>query len=181
MSGDRKIKEAVEQLAGTQLKDKVKFVDCTVDSVDINAGTCTATPIGENSQTQIIGIELEAEVCDGLLIIPVVGSTISVIYSTRNTPYVYKFSDIDAVYYSGNTWQFGDGTFGGLIKVIELTQKLNNAENILNKLITVLNGWTPVPNDGGAALKALITALSLTNFNPTAQSEIENTTVTHGD
>jgi len=180
MSLDREIKEAVKHLADTHLKDDVKFVDCTVDSVDVDAGTCSATPIGENNPTQIINIELEAEVCDGLLIIPVVNSTISVIYSTRNTPYVYKFSDIDSVVYSGNTWQFGDGSFEGLVKVIELTSKINNLESLFNQILQILKTTSiPLAPSGTYPFAPLYAAIL--SINPlTKKEDISNPNVTHG-
>ena len=178
---DRYIKEAIEKLAGTHLKDDVKFVDCTVDNVDLDLGTCSATPIGENNPTQIINIELEAEVCDGLLIVPVVGSTISVIYSTRNTPYVYKFSDIDSVVYSGNTWQFGDGKFGGIPKVIELTAKINALENLINNILNVLKTTTiPLAPTGTYPFAPLYSDLN--DILPiTKKEDLENPNVTHGN
>ena len=181
MSSDRKIKEAIEQLAGTHLKDNVKFVDCTVDEVDLNLGVCSATPIGENNPTQIINIELEAEVCDGLLIVPVIGSTISVIYSTRNTPYVYKFSDIDSVVYSGNTWQFGDGKFEGIPKVIELTSKINALENLINSMLLALkNTVIPLAPSGTYPFAPLYAALN--NISPlTKKEDLANPNVTHGN
>lgn len=181
MSADRQIKESIQQLAGTHLKDDVKFVDCTVDSIDVDSGICSATPIGENNPTQITGIELEAEVCDGLLMIPVIGSTISVIYSTRNTPYVYKFSDIDAVYYYGNTWQFGDGKFEGLVKVIELTTKINALENLVNNLLNVLKSTSiPLAPSGTYPFAPLYEALNA--INPiTKKEDISNPNVTHGN
>lgn len=167
MTGDRAIKESVQQLAGTHLKDDVRFVDCTVDSVDMSAGTCKATPIGENAPVQITNIQLEANIADGLLIIPVVGSVISVIYSTRNSPYIYKYSDIDTIYYNGNQWQFGDGSYGGLVKVQELY-------NAINRLETMFNTHTH-------SVSGSLTGVPVTPITPpTNLTDLENTKVTHG-
>lgn len=40
------------------------------------------------------------------------------------------------------------GTLGGLVKVGELTERLNLIEKDINSLKQKLSGWTPVPNDG---------------------------------
>jgi hypothetical protein len=71
------------------------------------------------------------------------------------------------------------GVNGGMVKVSELTTKLNNLENDINDLKSIFSSWTPVPSDGGAALKLLLTPYYGQTLTPTAQSEIENTKVKH--
>ena len=182
MSYERQLREAVQQLAGTHLKDVVKFVDCNVNSVNINAGTAEVTPIGGNATTDIINVNLESEVADGLLIIPVIGSTVTVLYSTRNNPYIIKYSDIQTIYYSGNLWQFGDGTFGGMVKLLDpsnpnsgVLARLNNLENLINSLISLYNTHTHASN--GTPTTNLETSTAAV----TTRAELENTEVTHGN
>lgn len=170
MSAERILRECVQQMAGTHLKDKVKFVDCNVDTIDLDAGTCNATPIGEDAPVQIININLESEVADGLLIVPVVGSTITVFYSTRNLPYILKYSDIDKIYYSGNLFQFGDGSAGGMVKIADLTLSLNQLVTELQaQLALIATGITGV---GGAYVPGTLSTFS--------KSDYEDTNVTHG-
>lgn len=180
MNHERQLREGIEQLAGTHLKDKVLFVDCNVNSIDMEAGTCSATPIGGDAPVQITGINLESDVADGLLIIPVINSTITVFYSKRNLPYIIKYSDIDTIYYSGNLWQFGDGSFGGLTKTQELKKQLDMVNAQLQAVISSLKNWIPVPNDGGTALQTYFN-LQIAGKDPGDFSNIENPNVTHGE
>lgn len=53
---------------------------------------------------------------------------------------------------------FNGGELLGLVKIEELTARLNEIEGNIKQLQTDFSGWTPVPNDGGASLKAIITA-----------------------
>ena len=55
--------------------------------------------------------------------------------------------------FEGGVIRFHDGSNNGLVKVDDLVTKLNNLEHKVNDLVTVFSGWTPVANDGGAALK----------------------------
>ena len=66
-----------------------------------------------------------------------------------------------------------------MVKVKELTKKLNAVEKDLNNLKTIITSWTPVASDGGAALKAIITSWATQSITPTAQNELENKNVKH--
>nr|DAQ28951.1 MAG TPA: hypothetical protein [Caudoviricetes sp.] len=48
------------------------------------------------------------------------------------------------------------GKLGGLIKIKELTDRLNTIERDVNSLKQVLSAWTPIPTDGGASLKGAV-------------------------
>lgn len=177
MSDERKLKEAIQHMAGTHLWDKVQLVDCNVDSVDINNGVCSATSIGGNAQTKFPNVSLESDIADGLLIVPKVGSTITIIYSTRNDAFVFKYSDIDNIFYYGKKWQFGDGSFGGIMKVPALVLNLNIQLNALIAAITA--GYTAQAGiDGGVGLTAFSSAVGSVQDLKTA--DLENNNVTHG-
>lgn len=173
MSKQKEIEVAVQRLAGTYLKDIISIQLCNVDSVDSKNRQCDCTPIGGDATTNIPGVLLCAENDNGLVVFPKVGSTVIVALSTRNTAFVMMYSGIDKV-------QFMDGSLGGMVKVIDLTTKLNNIENKIDDLITAISGWIPVPNDGGAALKVALTTWLATSLTPTTQSEIENKLILQG-
>ena len=44
------------------------------------------------------------------------------------------------------------GSLGGLVKVEDITTRLNLIEKDINKLKQAFTSWSPVPQDGGAAL-----------------------------
>lgn len=186
---DRKITEAIQRLAGTQLTDEVYILICTVDSVDVDGRTCDCTAVGGTAITDIPGVQLMAEVDDGALYIPAIGSTVIVVYSKRNVPYIALYSELSALYYVvGDTTlditngliKFNDGSFEGLVKVVELTQKLNALENKVNDLIATFNTHV----HGGVSTGGGSTATTATpvtgTLTPTTQSEIENEKIIHG-
>lgn len=134
-------------------------------------GTCTVTL---DSETEVAGVRLQADEAFGVYFEPAVGSTVFLARVSDFDFYVIGYSRVDLV-------SFGDGTFGGMVKVIELTQKLNNLENDINTLKQAFAAWVTVPNDGGAALKAIAATWFGASLTPTIQSEIENENLTHGD
>ena len=188
--GDNSIKRAVEHLAGTHLKDEVTIVAAEVDSVDVEARTCTVTTIGGTTQLTIPNVRLQAEVADGFLLIPVIDSTVFIAYTKRQDPYVSLFSDIDRLYLvvgkssfevlNDGTITLNDGSKGGLVMVTELVSKLNALEKRVNQIASSFGTWTPVPNDGGGALKAASSGWAGQTITETVRTDIENTKVTHG-
>lgn len=66
------------------------------------------------------------------------------------------------------------GTLGGLVKVGELTERLNLIEKDINSLKQKLSGWMPVPNDGGSALKTALSAYFTESLQETQVKDIEN-------
>ncbi|MCQ2351261.1 MAG: hypothetical protein MJ003_04730 [Paludibacteraceae bacterium] len=71
------------------------------------------------------------------------------------------------------------GNLGGLVKISELTNKLNAIENDINSLKNAMQGWTPSPNDGGAALKGAVATWFANSLTVTQQNDIEDDKVKH--
>lgn len=186
---DREIIEAIQKITKTQFSDAVAFLPCTVNSVNIPARTIDCTPIGGDSGTEIPNVQLMAEVDDGLLLVPTMGSTVFVTYSTRNVPYVSLFSQVDQVLMiSGSSStsiadgliQFNDGSYGGLVQVVNLVEKLNNLENLVNNLITTFNGHTHMGVQSGGDATLFPVILQNGTLSPTQRGDIENTVIVHG-
>jgi len=121
-----------------------------------------------------------------VLLIPTIGSTVLVTYSKYNDPFVSMFSDIDRIYLiggnagvdiTGNVVKLNNGTFGGLVKVTELVEKLNNLENLVNDLIVKYNIHVH-PVSGASTLVPTVPETG--TLIPTIQDELENKKVTHG-
>jgi phage baseplate assembly protein V len=71
------------------------------------------------------------------------------------------------------------GSNGGMVKVVALSTKLNEIENKINALVTAINAWLPVANDGGAALKLSLALWQSTQMNITTRQDIENPDLRH--
>lgn len=155
---DFNIISAIQKIAGNENEDKVKLLQCIVNSVDVDNRTANVTTITGHVKIDI-DAQLQAGIADGIVITPEVGSMVYVLMSKYTLPFIIQYSDFVSLTINGDE-------FGGLTKVIELTQKLNALENKINTIIT----W-------GASVTPPLTTTPLT---PTLQSEIENTIVKHG-
>ena len=75
-------------------------------------------------------------------------------------------------------WQFNNGSNDGLVNIKPLVTKINNLENLVNNILTVLKS-TSVPTPAGpypfAPLYAALNAIAPI----TQQSDLEDTNVTH--
>ena len=71
-----------------------------------------------------------------------------------------------------------DGSKSGLIDLNGLKGQLNAIEQDLNDLKIVLSGWTPAPNDGGAALKSGAATWYGQQLTLTSDSDIETQKIT---
>lgn len=201
---NRQIIEAIQKISGTSLNDNVHLLIGSVDSVNESNRTCTVTSISSKGSVTIENVLLMSSTDDGILLVPTIGSPVFVLYSTFNQPFVALFSGLDKillvagennasiqvdkdglkleisntkVYVSKDLTQFNDGSLGGLVKVVELTQKLNNLESKVNSLITAFNSHvhTGVTTGAGASGTTLTTVTG--TLTPTQRADIENTKI----
>lgn len=72
------------------------------------------------------------------------------------------------------------GQNGGLINIESLVKKINTLEKDINNLKNVFSkSWTPVAQDGGAALKTAAATWAGQSIKETLAADIEDTTITH--
>ena len=172
-SHDRAIISSIQKMTGTYNIDTVYLVTGKVTSVDENAGTCSVTAISGNASTEIDGVEFQTVISDGVLIIPKVDSEVKVIFSKYTTPFIVQYGDVDKIYLAAELVQFNEGNLGGMVKVIELTQKLNDIENKVNSVISTFNSHTHTSGGSGSPTTPPTSPISGT-LTPTQQSDIEN-------
>jgi hypothetical protein len=196
------IKTSIQKIAGTYGK-----VDCVAFDAIVQAGsqnltdmTCYVDSVDSNVTNLSVRFMLESS--DGEINVPLDSSLVTVILTSFTDPYIVKSTELKSktINIGTQSWDndgskqsfqtyvsSGEGSFGGFVKIIDpnnpmqgLLKKLNNIENKIDDLIIAINGWIPVPNDGGAALKVALTTWLLTSITPTTQSEIENPNLVHG-
>lgn len=165
---------AIQIIAGTFNKDIVDMFFAKVDKVTAVERTCDVTPITGKADTSVTDVSLMTEVSDGELKIPKVGSTVLVAISKDLTPFVFLWSDIDSI-----TWK--GGNFDGLVKVLDLTAKLNNLENKMNTVITSYNSHTHAGVTVGSGATAVPAPPIVGTLTPTQKSDIENPLIKHGN
>ena len=174
---DRSIISAVQKMTGTYNIDTVFLLTANVISVDENKGVCTVEGISGNASITLTNVELQTVVADGILIIPKVDSEVKVLYSKYTTPFICQYSEVEKMYLSADLVQFNDGALGGMVKVIELTTKLNNLENLVNSLISTFNSHTHTSAAPGSPTTPPLVPISQT-LTPTQRADIENTIIT---
>jgi len=182
MSQQRKVREAVQKMAGTYLKDYASFIDCEVISIDMDNRLCDCKAIGGDSDFDVPSVQLMPEPNDGQLIVPKIGSAVRVGITQRNEPFVVMFSEIDTVYMVAETlYQFNDGSLGGLVKVQELTDKINALENQINDILQVLSTTSIPLAPSGTYPFAPLYASILPILPITIKEDLENILITHGE
>lgn len=204
------IKETIRQLAQGG-RQSVSLV-CTVDAVDKAARTVDCTPLDESAPLLGVNLQANQESTFGVVAFPKVGSYVVVGFVADGAAGVVLLTDeVESVevVISGDTARIsadkdgvrvlmGDdtsaeltkegiilngGNFGGLVKVAELTQKLN-------EFIAAFNSHTHELTTGVVAVTGSPTAQSnpapivvpaITNQHPSvAVSDYENEKVKHG-
>ena len=164
------IRQAIQSLSG--LNDlQYEGVLCKVSDIDLATFTCTCTPT--NGDAEFYDVLLNADAEKGFTLIPANGSVVIVQQTSQATAYVSMVSKVDQVYIAGDA-------NGGLVKVQDLTSKLNALENKVNSLIIACSSQVVTLAPSGVfPLAPFFTSVS--PLTPTQQTEIENTTVKHGN
>lgn len=173
---------------------------CTVDAVDEKARTIDCTPLNEGAP--LLGVNLQANqgANYGFWLYPEVGSFVivgfvadgaaGVVLSTEKIKQAeVVIGDTSAVMdadgcriktanmsanINADNIIFNGGKLNGLVKIDDLTKRLNTIENEINKLKGIMAGWVPVAQDGGAALKTAAADWSADTLLLTKRSDYEN-------
>lgn len=93
--------------------------------------------------------------------------------------FLINAEEVEEVQVKAENIVINDGENSGVVKIEALTDKLNALEKAINGLKTQLKTWTPVPNDGGTALKGAITAWAAQSITETKVEDIENDKLKH--
>ena len=163
-----------------------------VTAVNVDNYTCDVESADGGAIFHDVRLKASVDSDDnGIVTIPEVNSyvLVSTIGNNQDYAYVSIFSKVKSylikcsngvkieIKDDGEVHLNGDG-LGGLVKVAELKTQLDKNTQLLEAIQNVFSSWTPVPNDGGAALKAVST--SFTSLPVADLSNIENEKVKHG-
>lgn len=184
------IPSLLRQLSNTSCLPACGII-CTVDVVDAKTRTIDCTPLDESAP--LLGVNLNAgqESAVGITLFPRVGSYVLVgLLSEGNAGAVLLTDDverIEVVIGQGGMQLVIDeqgvvlngGKLGGAVKVETLTERLNTIERDLNQLRQQLSAWTPIPQDGGAALKAATANWTAHPLALTERTMLENPKLKH--
>ena len=160
---------------------------CIVETVDKPKAICTVK-LADNEELIYENVRLQAiddEQDNGFIKYPKVGSSVIIAkIDNTNFYYVSMFSEIEEIVLkingkeilriTENSVVFNEGIKGSLVEIAKLKAQLNKAEQEITQLKNIFTGWTPVPNDGGAALKAVINSWAAQALAQTTISDLEN-------
>lgn len=109
-----------------------------------------------------------------MLVTPQIGSAVTVgsLSGDLSQLVVLQVDHIETIVING-------GKLGGLVNIGQLTDKLNAIEDDINTLKTAMNGWIPVSQDGGAALKTAITSWAGQLLLKSKRTDYEDDTIKH--
>lgn len=179
MKTKKSISELIKEIAKNP-NEEVYSAVCVVSSVNETERTIDAKPV--DGSGEIFGCRLQASINSnsGFCPIPKEGSFVLVTFLNQLNGYVALCTEIDKILIDTETEViFDGGNFGGLVKVEELTSKINALESELNDLKNFITTWIPAPTDGGLALKTLLTDWGTSLIVPTNKTEIENDKIKH--
>lgn len=180
------IRNIIRQLA--QPDGETIALVCTVDSVNKKARTIDCTPINESAP--LLGVNLQAnQGADyGVCLFPkeksyvVVGfiadGAAGMVLLTEEIESAEIVIGESSAVMNADGITFNGGTFGGLVKVEDLTKRLNIIEKDINKLKTVFSSWVVASQDGGAALKTAAGDWFGSQLTPTKRDDYENKKIT---
>ncbi len=168
-----------------------EFYSVRAKVLDINTtkNTCTVQTFEDKSELPDVQFGAFKGSILGFILIPKVGSIVTVNFYNKDEGYISNASELQSLKMifkdiSSNeiTFEitdtgivFNSGTLGGLVKIAEMTARFNDLEALHNQLQTDFNGWTPVANDGGTALRTVLLGGYLTKTVPNSQkADFEN-------
>ena len=170
MSSTADIKKAIKGLSETG--DEVYSILCTVKSVDLTAKTCYCLPVSGDADITDVSLIVNAQT--GFMIIPTVESKVLVTMQNESTGYVGMYSQIDFIHLNGTN-------YGGLVIIDDLVTKLNNLEGAFNNFLSLYNLHTHAGVTSGAATTSPVVMPNNNTLTPTVVTDLENTTVLHGN
>ena len=155
------IRKAIRTLANTDDLSMYESTICVVSNIDTTNMVCTCTPV--NDTAQFIDVLLCVNKKNGFVLIPKDGSFVSITQLNESDAYVSMVSEVDEILLNGDT-------NGGIVKVIDLTAKLN-------QLVTQLQAQLVLISTGITGVGGVYTPGTLSTFN---KSDYENLNVKNG-
>lgn len=159
---------------------------CTVDAVDKEARTVDCTPLDEGAPLLGVNLQANQESKFGVVVYPRVGSYVVVGFVADGSAGIVLMTDdiesLEVVVKDDNTSLkitedgivLNGGKLGGLVKVEDLTNRINTIEKDINSLKQVFTGWKIVQKDGGSALKTAAATWAGQTLTLTKRGDYEN-------
>jgi len=160
--------------------------ECTVVSVDETTRTCVVKP--KNGDADLQGVRLQSVISSevGIYVLPEVESNVIVGFLDEHEAFIIQTSKVSKVEIIGvESIKLNGDSFGGLIKIQELTSKLNALVSDFNAFVQIFNAHVHVLAGVAAGVPVTGTATpTVSPAQPTAnfnKTDFENSVITHGE
>lgn len=172
MTADEELKALLSgnRTAGNALPAILRWVEV----VSVNAEEKTMDAKGVSDELEYFDIELGA---GSVILYPAGGSLclIGIVEGMETGGFLISATEVEKIEVTASTEIIlNGGTLGGLVKVQELTERLNLIEKDINKLKQGISSWSPVAQDGGAGLKTSLASYFGSKLKETKVEDIEN-------
>lgn len=164
----RKIGDHIRRIAGTA-QPQLPIMSGVVKEVNEEEGTCGVDLSVDDEDTTTSGIMINAVTHNnnGVLLIPAQNSNVwvaeidgpgkwGIIKCSNVEKVIIKIAGTPEMEITSEHIKMNGGSNRGLVKVEPLVDKINEIVRDIQKLKDSVEGWTVSPNDGGAALRAII-------------------------
>jgi len=170
-------------LSNTFGVDVPAVVFATVKSVDEDKRTCVCVPVNDKSVAEIPDVLISAIENDGQLKFPAVDSVVIIIRTAKNQPFIIKESDLSKYLLIAEEILFNGNEFGGLVKIIELTQKMNEKLSTIKTIFSTIATAADAGISSAGGTPGVVTAYNgvqatLTDY---VKGDYENTEIKHGN
>lgn len=159
-------------------REKFYFEIATVKSVNESEYTAIVNIYGETTD-KTVNLSVLGSVNGSFIIIPKVDSRVLIGYKDRVNGYVVSVELASKIISNSDEIIYNLGENEGLVKVLELTDKLNNLENKVNSIISSYNTHVHTgvtTGDGSSEGTPSVISGTLT---PTTKDELQNDKIKH--
>lgn len=159
------MKSVLEKIA----KDVVQMTLVRARVIAIYDQVIDVTPINDDADILDVKIRVIVDGNEaGVMIFPPLESIVLVGLISDTDAYLLSCSEVERMVINTGKFRFevdseGNAIFDqgeneGLVKLPELRAEINKLNSFLNAIKQTFSSWTPIPNDGGSALKAAMSS-----------------------
>lgn len=114
--------------------------------------TIDVQPLTDDPEFFEVRINADIQAAAGIRIVPKVGSKVFVLPMNHEAAIVVLTSEVEKIFVDCENIVFNGGD-NALVKWNDLKAELDKTKEAVDAILNVFSSWTPVPNDGGGALK----------------------------
>ena len=176
------IADIIKEIAKGNVSQSI--IVCTVTAVDTKARTIDAQPIDDGAPLLAVNLQANQDAEVGLVLFPRIGSYVvvgmldgyaaGVVLLTEDVESILATVGNMSIEMTEEGIKLNGGDLGGMVKVEDLTTRLNAIEDDINNLKNAMANAPITPQDGGAAFKAGMTSWYGATLRKSQRSDYEN-------